>query len=112
MTKIYNKNNSKVLNQVEKILISNLQKKYYLREKNIKLLNNILRISKTEKVTPQIIIPHAIITPQQIIPNIIIPLTPQKIPYIQKTSTIDCVVKNETLMTYFVNEFVNILFSN
>lgn len=102
---IYNKNNSKVLNPVEKKLISNLQRKYYLREKNLKLLNNILRISKTEKVTPQII-PQIIITPQQFIHP-----TPQKI-YIQKSSTIDCVVKNETLMTYFVNEFVNLLFSN
>lgn len=102
---IYNKNNSKVLNPVEKLLISNLQRKYYLREKNLKLLNNILRTSKPKKITPQIIIPQTIITPQQI--------TLQKVtPHIQKTSNIDCVVKNETLVNYFVNEFVNLLFSN
>lgn len=102
---IYNKNNSKILNSVEKILISNLQKKYYLREKNLKLLNNILHISKIEKITPQIIIPHIIITP--LTPEIVIP---QKI-CIQKTSNISCIVKNETLMTYVVNEFFNFLYS-
>ena len=94
---IYNKNNSKILNSVEKILISNLQKKYYLRERNLKLLNNILR--------PQMIIPHIIITP--LTPEIVIP---QKI-CIQKTSNINCIVKNETLMTYVVNEFFNFLYS-
>lgn len=36
-----NKDDSKALNSIEKILLHNLQKKYYLREKNIQFLNLI-----------------------------------------------------------------------
>ena len=37
-----NKDDSKALNSIQKILLHNLQKKHYLREKNIQLLNRIL----------------------------------------------------------------------
>ena len=39
---IDDKDDSKALNSIQKVLIHNLQKKHYLREKNIKFLNGIL----------------------------------------------------------------------
>ena len=39
---IDDKDDSKALNSIQKILLHNLQKKHYLREKNIQFLNKIL----------------------------------------------------------------------
>lgn len=41
-----NKDDSKALNSIQKILLHNLQKKHYLREKNILLLNRISNIKE------------------------------------------------------------------
>ena len=41
-----NKDDSKALNSIQKILLHNLQKKHYLREKNIQFLNRILNTNE------------------------------------------------------------------
>ena len=43
---IDDKDDSKALNSIQKILLHNLQKKHYLREKNIQFLNRILNTNE------------------------------------------------------------------
>ena len=112
-----NKKNSKILNSVEKILINNLQKKYYLRVKHQKLLDNILN------TFPNIIKHNPIYTLSTDI--LIIPervsgqgtlnaerVSGQGIQKTVKTININCIIQRETTIEYCINEFLYLLFSN
>ena len=105
MYTIFNKNNSKTLNPIQKTLINNLQKKYYLREKHQKLLNNILntlprqKLGFSEGTLPTTNISHRYQ-----------PSTLSKTKTI-KTIDINCVIQRETTIEYCINEFLYLLFS-
>ena len=105
-----NKNKKTILNSVQKILINNLQKKYYLREKHQKLLNNILNTTN-QSVLQNIISP---ITYDNT--NIFNELQLDKVQILSKRKTIktidiNCVIQRETTIEYCINEFLYLLFS-
>jgi len=123
-----NKKNSKILNSVEKILINNLQKKYYLRVKHQKLLDNILNtfpnIIKHNPIytlsTDILIIPERVsgqgtLNAERVSGQGTLNaerVSGQGIQKTVKTININCIIQRETTIEYCINEFLYLLFSN